>query len=263
MKVYSDEIEQSVFSPDILGAKIRKLESTTDENEVLNGDSFLINLKRRIFAVADSPDWNHWKSRDFLDEFNQMIETTLSEYPDLLSDVRCIERTQKIIAERTNQLIHDSTYLETTTFTALIVVGDRVAGQKEKLGGIMLHCGDTCLYEADLKSKRVVQLSTPDLCFVGKTKKLSQVKITTIDEHTRYILCSDGLMVLLRNRNFPTFEDLLLDSLQNNPAHKVPETLIHHYGRGIDLHDDITAIALDPNKLAGDGSTYLYGSEEL
>ncbi len=182
-----------------------------------------------------------------------MVESIFFEHPDLFSYKNCFEESRQLIIENTNKLIRDSTYLETTTFTCLFLTG-----QKDYLKGMMLHCGDSCLFKADLKKKYVVQISIPNFSFVGRAKKLNQVETANVDENTRFILCSDGLMVLLRNKNFLNLEDLLLDSLQNNSIDQVPDSLFYNYGKGIDIHDDITIIAVDPNKMKGDASTMIF-----
>ena len=52
------------------------------------------------------------------------------------------------------------------------------------------------------------------------------------------------------------------DQYPNLPWREMAGTrdrLIHHYGEGIDFYDDITIIVLDPNKLQGDGGTFIHG----
>ncbi|MCP4761528.1 MAG: SpoIIE family protein phosphatase [archaeon] len=253
MKIYSNKKKQVVSSPGILGAVVRGYKSESEVHETLNGDSFLINIKRKIFAVADSPDWNHWKSKKFLQEFNEMVELIFSNHSNLFSRKNDFEASRKIFIDNTNKLIKGSKYLETTTFTCIFLIG-----QKDDLRCMMLHCGDSCLFKADIEKKYVHQISTPNFNFVGRAKKLSQVEMAEVDKNTRFILCSDGLMVLLRNKNFSSLEALLLDSLQKHSVEEVPESLIHFYGKDIDIHDDITIIALDPSRITEHTGTYIF-----
>lgn len=254
MKIYNNITKHSVVSPGVFGARICESKSTFEDHAKVNGDSFLINIKRKIFAVADSPDWTPTTSKEFLIKFDQMIEQLFRDNTGILSDQYGFENSKQILIKHTNRLIQDFDNRSSTTFTCLFVINGT-----DDLKGMLFHCGDSCIYKVDILQRNISLLSWSNLSLVGRAKKLSQVELTGINENTRFVLCTDGLHVLSRNENFENLNELLLDSFQQSPVDQIPDRLIHHYGEGLDLYDDITIIVLDPNKLEGGGGTFIHG----
>lgn len=252
--IYRNKTKRSVVCPGIFGARICKNKSKAVDDALRNGDSLLINLKRSIFAVADSPEWNPTASKEFLVKFNQRIEHLFTEDPETRNHKHDIEILKNVLIKNTNQLIEKVGYLSSTTFTCLFVIPDM-----HGLKGLVFHCGDSCIFKVDLCRKHISQISWTNMNFVGRSNKLSQVKLTKIDEDTRFVMCTDGLQALSRHESHVNLKKILLDSFGQTDVDQIPDLLIDYYGRDIEFPDDIAIIILDPNKLSGGGNTIICG----
>jgi len=256
--VYRNKSKNSIGCPGVFGALICNSESESSESLVGNGDSFLVNLKRNIFAVADSPEWNPMASAEFVIKFNERMEQLFGDKLQTRNGQPDIERLKNVLTKNTNQLIEKVDYLSSTTFTCLFVIP-----HMDDLKGLVFHCGDSCVFKVNVGRKHISQISWTNMNFVGRSKELSQVKFVDIDEDTRFVMCTDGLQALLRNGRHRNLMEILLDSFSHADVEQIPDLLIDHYGQGIEFPDDITIVVLDPNKLPGDGEIIIHGAEPI
>lgn len=253
-----DKIKRTVVSSKVFGARIDNGKPKGGTPPLGIGDSYLINLKRNIFAVADSPDWNPVASREFLENFNQRMEQLFRGEPKIWNDQYDIEIFKDTLEENTNELIREVDYLSSTTFTCLIVIPDM-----GELKGLLFHCGDSCIFEINLGRKEISQMSWTNMNMVGRSKSLSQVKLVKIEKDTRFVLCTDGVHVLSRNENHGGLTGMLLDSFSQTDVDKVPDLLLDYYGRELEFPDDITIVTLDPNNLPSGEDVIIAGGEKI
>ena len=254
--VYGNKSKGSIGCPGVFGARICNSVSESTESLVGNGDSFLVNLERNIFAVADSPQWNPMASKEFVVKFNERMEQILGDDFQAGKGQRDIESLKNVLTKDTNQLIEKVDYLSSTTFTCLFVIS-----HMDDLKGLVFHCGDSCVFKVNVGRKHIFQISWTNMNFVGRSKELSQVKIVDIDEDTRFVLCTDGLQALSRNGRHRNLQEILLDSFSRAEVDQIPDLLIDHYGQDIEFPDDIAVVVLDPNKLPGHGEIIIQGAE--
>lgn len=215
-----------------------------------NGDAVLVDLQKKIFAVADSPERNTVASRDFLVKFSYMIDSLhfFNSGTDF-SDKQVAAIKEELISN-TNLLIKDIDYFQSTTFTCLILIP-----VGNELAGMVLHCGDSCIYMLNINQKKASLLNKADFFFVGRSHHLSQVEFIEIDEGDRFLLCTDGLQNLIKNHN-KSFEDIILDTFRDagdaGEVDHIPDLLIKnsiHPVNNVKLSDDIGVIALNPGNL--------------
>lgn len=243
--IHENRIGRSVSWPKVFGARIEDASTKKGlEAHLGNGDSILVNLQRYIFAVADSPDWNPGASKKFLHRFNHRIERVFIQYSEGQGYENDIEKLKDSLITNTNELILETDSYSSTTFTSMMVlpVG-------EGLKGLLFHSGDSCLFRVDPDRGTISQISWTNMNMIGRSKKLSQVTLSKIEKSTKFVICTDGLQALARNRRYRNLEEILLDCFRKVDVDQIPDFLIDTYGLEIEFPDDIAIIAFHPRKL--------------
>jgi hypothetical protein len=240
--LYYDEIRSSFVCKGVVAAKIKK-ESVSEWNAAKGcGDSILINLNKRVFAIADSPDWNQSASLSFLRTFNDWFNHNMYDEHSISRNKR-IEDYEKELIENINRLINNVDYFSPTTFSCLMIG----PYYENRLKGLILHCGDSCIFKVNVKKKCISLASRTNFSLIGRTRQLSQVEYVEIDEATRFILCSDGIHALTRGNR--KLEQLILDCFEMHELDSIPDILIGSHLEATQYNDDISILALDPNML--------------
>lgn len=238
--IYINRMKRSVIAPGQFGVRLVTA-SGSEEEQKGNGDAYLIDLQRRIFAVADSPDWTTTSSRQFLEQFVQHMDELFLPAEDAALSKFNEEILVQNILEHVNILMKEIDYFARTTFTCLFLLP---SGNSH---GLMLNCGDSCLFKIDLGQGIVVQMNSTDLHFVGRSSKIAQHSMISFDAHTRFLLTSDGIQAL--NRLSPDFKAILLQGSSQVPVEMIPDYLIDQCGQQTSFYDDVVIIALDPNTI--------------
>jgi|GEM_PF-926949 len=238
--IYINRMKRSVIAPGQFGVRLMTA-SGSDVEQKGNGDAYLIDLQRRIFAVADSPDWTPTSSRQFLEQFVQHMDELFLPSEDAVLSEFGEEALVKSILEHVNILMKEIDYFARTTFTCLFLLP---SGNSH---GLMLNCGDSCLFKIDLAQESAVQMNSTDLHFVGRSSKIAQHSMISFDTHTRFMLTSDGIQAL--NRLPTDFKTILLKGASQGAVERIPDYLIDHCGQQITFYDDIVIITLDPNTI--------------
>lgn len=236
--IYHDHLKSSFIRRGVVSARIRKESMNMESGAKLCGDSILINLGKKVFAIADSPDWNTSASAEFLKAFSKLLQSSLLKQHTVTNG-----QVEDFI-KNVDKIINETHHASPTTFSCLIVIPF-----KDGLKGLIMHCGDSCIYMVNLKEKKVSLSTKTNFNFVGRTRKLSQVELIPIYSETRFLLCSDGIHALTRVNK--KLEHLIMNCFEKNEIDSVPDYLIgsHHI---VDLfHDDVSVVALNPNQLHG------------
>jgi hypothetical protein len=210
------------------------------------GDSFLVNMGRNIFAVGDAPDWNPGASQSFLMALNGTVEEACRSRRG--GDVPGDSLPAATIVGNVNTLVRDTDYRASTAFTCAVLMGGP-SGTK----ALVLHCGDTVLFEADVTSGRIRQVSRTSMSYAGRVKGLSQVETIDVQCGTRFLMCSDGVHAVLRNGTFRDTKSVMLDALCRHDVGHVADAILASYPVDIEFPDDIVVVALDPGKLVASG----------
>ena len=223
---------QNVFSCRIFGAV-----SKTHKN----GDSLLINLKRRIFAVADSTEWNANISKDLLERFNIQIEEIYQLFGNIEGDDDRLNAFCNLLIENTNKLIFEIRYPNSTTFSCLIILPG-TNGKK----GLILHCGDSLIFEIRQKKGHISQLTNTTLNLAGRVDKLTHVLMIDIKDDSKFVICSDGLTILTRMTGSYSLPQILMEVFSQAGIDMIPNLLIDRLGKDLDFIDDTTIITIHP-----------------
>jgi serine/threonine protein phosphatase PrpC len=251
-QLVGNKVERSIVYHGILGARSEPTKTNNKLALTRNGDSFLVNFRRSLFAIADSPDWNPDASRQFLEKFNTETERVFDDHSLTNIDRYATSKFVDLLIQNTNRLIEEVHFLSSTTFSCLFVIPD-MSGIK----GLILHCGDSCVFKVDLAQNSISKITFSNMNFVGRSDKLSEIKLIQIKKDTRFVLCTDGLQALVRRKPGSSLENILLTSFCFAEIHQIPNLLIDIFGQDIEFSDDVTIVALDPNEVPGDGDVLI------
>lgn len=210
------------------------------------GDAFLVNMGRNIFAVGDAPDWNPGASQSFLMALNRMVEEACRSRRG--GDVPGDGLPAATIVGNVNALVRDTDFRASTAFTCAVLMGGP-SGTK----ALVLHCGDTVLFEADVSIGSIRQVSRTSMNYAGRVKGLSQVETIDVRRGTRLLLCSDGVHAVLRNGTFRDTKSVVLDALCRHDVGHVADAVLDSCPGDIEFPDDIVVVALDPARLVASG----------
>lgn len=235
-----NHLKSSYICREVVSARIRKA-SKTDPVAEICGDSILINLGRKVFAIADGPDWNKSSASEFLKQFNRLMQGL--PFKQNYKNNGLIEYLGINFIKNVNKLINETHYTSPTTFSCLIIIP-----AKDSLKCLILHCGDSCIYMVNTREKKVSLSTKTNFNFVGRTRKLSQVEYISIDSETRFLLCSDGIHALTRGSK--KIDHLIMSCFEKNEIDSIPNALLESDNVN-DICDDISVIALNPNLLQG------------
>jgi hypothetical protein len=210
------------------------------------GDALLIDLARRFFAVADSPEKNPDASFLFLRKYSGM----LGELP-----LRTLRRAfgegdvaadAEAIVDRTNALVKTVDYDCNTTFTGLFVFLSE--GLRKAL---LVHCGDSILYHARAEKGTLEKLTETNHCFVGRVGRLYQTLLFDFHDDSLFLLFTDGIYDIARtarNKPYSSSEEALLNILDMGSVESICSGLAREIRttsrRG---RDDLGFIVFDPN----------------
>ena len=248
----------AVTCPGVFGARIESAKSNNGRPPLGTGDSFLINLQRHIFAIADSPEWNPGASREFLAAFNHMIEALYEQEAEIRDGTLTPDRLRDLLVTRTAEMVKGVDYRSSTTFTCLLVIS-----QVNLLQGLLLHAGDSCLFKMDVGEGTISQISWTNMNFVGRSNNLAQIEWIRIDENTRFVLCTDGAQALSRSRNHGGLQEILLEAFREADISQVPDLIIDTYGGDIRFPDDIGLVVFNPNRLPKSDRVFICGGEDI
>ena len=240
--LHYDETSSSFICPNVVAAKIMKKSMSETSIDEGCGDSILINLNKRVFAIADSPDWNEAASKSFLKAFNEWLQDNkYNQHASMCNET--LDNYETKLVENINYLISNVDYFSPTTFSCLIIIPNK----ENKLKGLILHCGDSCIFKIDLRRKLISLMSRTNFSMIGRTKKISQVDYVDIDEDTRFMLCSDGIHAL--NRKNKKLEQMILDCFEMHAIDSIPDILINGHKGYSQYNDDVSIVVLNPNML--------------
>lgn len=233
----------SIRCPGLFSARLSGARGTGATKGGKIGDSFLVNLRRRLFAVGDAPDWNANASQMFLESLNREVDCVFRSSRGGGS-VHEGERLGTDIVRKVNGLVERTDRSSSTAFTCAILM-DGSSGAK----AMMLHCGDTVLFQADVSQRWIRQVSWTNMGFAGRAGRLSQVETIDIHDGTRLFLCSDGIHAVIRNGKFSDTKSIVLDALCRFDIGQVSDAILDSYAGSIELPDDVVVVALDPGRL--------------
>lgn len=208
------------------------------------GDALLMDTKRRLFAVADSPPRAGNASYGFLHAFRRMAARSRAFQPEDLQSTDDMEDLLFRVRRETEVLMESIPCEEASTFTGLLL-----AETKGRHAGLLLHAGDSLLFQFTPGSG-VRQISRTNFWMVGRSRCLFQAEVFPSPPGSLFLLATDGLFDLA----FPNpwgMEGCLARTLEETPVEKVPEVLLERYDPQTPTMDDLALVAIRPEGLGG------------
>jgi len=156
------------------------------------GDAVFVDIAAGVLAVADGPDKNPTASSRFLKRFvTEVIDTFCADGERIAVGDRFDD-----IVTRTNELVKEADYHDSTTFSALMFGSDRHA--------ILFHTGDSLVYALSPDTGEVKQLSRTNHFLIGRSPHLFQTELISLDDQNIVVLCTDGITDLARSHGLNT-----------------------------------------------------------
>jgi len=246
---------RSVRWSGIAGACIRTgTISSRDQSGM--GDCVLMDFRKGFFAVSDSSNRFPTASRRFLRKLATGLEALPSPDPGKIFSLGEFDRLSRSVIDTSEEVLQTIPYTESCTFTGVLVVRTE-AGQK----GLLVHTGDSRLYEVNPKTRVSRNMTNINFWMVGKSKRFYQVEEIEILPEAMFILATDGVIDLSSQGRVERHESLA-DFANRYPVEEIPDRLVEE----IDLHqattDDLVILALDPEQLCSSETTILLGGTD-
>lgn len=239
----------------IAGGRIRP-GTVSSRDRAGMGDCILMDLRKGFFAVSDSPSRFPTGSRRFLRKLVRGLDALPSPCPDTTLTLEAFYRFGRSVIGTSEQVLQTIPYTESCTFTGLLVAKTETGNR-----GILLHSGDSVLYEVDRETSVSKSRTRSNFLMVGKSKRFSQVEEFDIPSGALFILATDGVSDL-RSPGFPDRNESLADFAERYPVEEVPDRLIDAIDTQRTTTDDLVIVALDPNRLRWAEATILLGGTD-
>lgn len=214
------------------------------------GDALLIDLARRFFAVADSPEKNPDASFLFLRKYAGMLGGLPLRTFHRAFGEGDVAADAETIVDCTNTLIKTIDYDCNTTFTGLFVFPSE--GLRKAL---LVHCGDSLLYHARTGTGTLEKLTETNHCFVGRVGRLYQTLLFDFHEDSLFLLFTDGIYDIARTarkRPYSSSEEALQNILDMRSVESIFSGLVREIREtSRSERDDLGFIVFDPNGEAG------------
>ena len=162
--------------------------SSSCKSSVSIGDCVLLNFETGFFAISDSSDRDPGSSRRFLTRFDQMIYDSSGFSMEKRINTHDLQIVKDKLALESDIILDSVMGLSSCTFTGLVLLNS-----DKGLMGLVLHTGDSDLYEYDPSSHQFYELTRKNFWMVGKTKKLFQIDTIEIMTPKILILATDGV----------------------------------------------------------------------
>jgi len=246
---------RSVRWSGIAGARLRPgTISSRDQSGM--GDCVLMDFRKGFFAVSDSSNRFPTASRRFLRKLATGLEALPSPGPGKIFSLGEFDRLSRDVIDTSEEVLQTIPYTESCTFTGVLVARTE-AGQK----GILLHTGDSRLYEINPKTRVSRNLTNNNFWMVGKSKRFYQVEEIEILAETLFILATDGVIDLSSQDRVERHESLA-DFANRYPVEEIPDRLVEEIDLQQATTDDLVILALDPDQLRSSETTILLGGTD-
>lgn len=224
-----------------VGARVQGKTLTGSSHHVGMGDCVFLDFSRSFFAIADASDRNTAASRTFILKFAQMLEEKeLLNVDHIYTSEEVLLLKQQLTAESGKLLTSLLPFKAGCTFTGVALLQTT-----HGMTSIVMHTGDSLLFQFDLNAFLSRQLTKTNAWMVGKIQHLFQTEIIPISADTRLLLTSDGYYCI----SIPpetVREDFFLGMFAKHSADELPDLLIKEEDICQDGMDDTTIITVNP-----------------
>mgnify|MGYP003966785539 FL=1 len=208
-----------------------------------NQDGALLNPKTGLFAIADGADRYPGSAFKVLRAFNakisELLEGILQNYRYPLSQDQ-LPFIKKSIIQAANTVAEQLEGNVSSTFTGL-----QILNTSTEQYGILLHAGDSCLWEYNQLTKQIKKLTKNNFWMLGKAKQLYQTEMLKINSNSLFVFVTDGITILDLAENSKQ-DRLRVKEIIDHPLSKIPERLIKAQSSIGQIMDDASCLILLP-----------------
>jgi len=228
----------------VMGARVRPgTAGIGAPGPVTSGDCVLVDFRKCLFAVADSPDRQPGASRSFLVKFGRLIEGLDDIDPLKTYTFSAFKEIKRLLDEETKAILATIPYGDSCTFTGILV-----AKTDNGLKGIVLHTGDSLLFQY-APGKKLAQISKTNFWMVGRSSVLYQVDMIDIEEGATFILATDGISDLMFPKD-PGRDECLARLINTVKVEDIPGKLLDKYDTSRRPVDDLAIVTLKPQSFS-------------
>jgi hypothetical protein len=210
----------------------------------VTGDCILLDFENFFFGISDSSDRDPAASGKFLIRFNQLLSSIAPEAAARGTfDSKDLRRWARHLTEKTNRLLSEVKEKGSCTFTGLHIL-DTIHG----LAGVLMHTGDSVLYEYLPASQQLFRRTENNFWMVGRVDRLYQTAILESVHESVFIMTTDGIANLNAAAD-GTPKQKVKRILGRNAVEDIPAELIAGEMLDTGLYDDAAAVALTPQHL--------------
>ncbi len=246
---------RSIRWPGVAGARIRAGTISSRDRSGM-GDCVLMDFRRGFFAVSDSSNRFPTASRRFLRKLAKGLETLPPAEPDKSLTQAEFDRFSRAVVDGSEKVLQTIPYTESCTFTGILI-----ARTEEGRRGLLLHTGDSLLFEVNRKTGVSRTITKSNFLMVGKSRRFFQVDEMAIEPGTMFILATDGVSDLDAPGRLNRHESVA-DFARRHPVEEIPDRLMETIDFQEGTTDDLVIVALDPDRLRPSETTILLGGTE-
>ncbi len=210
----------------------------------VNGDCILLDFENFFFGISDSSDRDPAASGKFLTQFNQLLSSIAPDATTMGTfDSKDLRRWARHLTEKTNRLLSEVKGKGSCTFTGLHIL-DTIHG----LAGVLMHTGDSALYEYLPASQKLFRRTESNFWMVGRVDRLYQTTILESVHESVFVMTTDGIANLNAAAD-GTPKQKVKSILYRNAVEDIPAELIAGEMINTGLYDDAAVVAFTPQHL--------------
>ena len=213
------------------------------ENGFGNGDCFLLDFSRLIFAVSDGSERYPQASRILLERFAEVISER-DKSPDI-----------SVLKKSIETIYGGQKYTHKCTFSCVAFFKNR----KEVTVSISSG-GDSVVIVADSSDRSIIFKTVPDMNFAGRSKNVPGISTLTLkDRKFRVIIATDGFTEVLNKIGKPEHGKLPEWLFKGSLCDIAGKFRRRFKTKKLLSYDDIGMIIVDPFSVCRDDKAIVVG----
>lgn len=232
-------ISETLFKlPGVAGACIQSQGQRHDRNGV-GGDAVLLDFKTGFFAVADGSDRYPGAAARVLKAFDDMVSRNINQNDAYENKTGFYEHVVRRVQFESERILSELHGRVGSTFT-----GFQLLRTKKDVVGLIMHTGDSELWEYNREFRKLKRLTRSNFWMVGRTHHLYQVELVPLKNKCTYLLVSDGVNVF--NHLRAEESNAQIDEIfKHTEVANIPEKIIEMQSACRDLTDDAVVVAFN------------------
>lgn len=198
------------------------------------GDAVLVDVGKRFYAVADSPDRSPSSAITLLTMIARSLEN--QNVTDDGEDMTAVLNRSRVLVEKTFELIEPG---NVCTFT-----GIQLTGSGHQTGCVFMHTGDSMMYHFNRGEGRVQNITVKNFWLAGRVKQLYQCGSIMLEPGDLLMLVTDGFEEIYSSAEARSYIETAF--CRERDVKRIMQNILQRDNNGIELWDDIGIVLLDP-----------------